>query len=76
VGWLTDNYKRLFPYQEKLHDDFEENPVTRPITADEADQVGEGEILKAFETVGRLIIAFELMCYANKSRPMLMMPHQ
>jgi hypothetical protein len=76
VGWLTDNYKRLIPYQEKLHNDFEEYPVTRPITADEADEVGEGEILKAFETVGRIIIAFNLTCYANKSRPTLILPHR
>jgi hypothetical protein len=76
VGWLADNYKRLIPYQEKLHNDFEEYPVTRPITADEADEVGEGEILKAFETVGRIIIAFNLTCYANKSRLTLILPHR
>jgi len=51
VGWLTENNKKLIPYQERYHDDHEENPVTRPITAEEADEIGEDEILKAFETV-------------------------
>ncbi|KAE9363549.1 hypothetical protein N431DRAFT_520798 [Stipitochalara longipes BDJ] len=50
VGWLIDNHKKLIPYQEERHDDYEESPVTRLITADEADEVGEDEILMAFET--------------------------
>ena len=40
VGWLTDDHKRLIPYKEELRDLFEEEPVTRPITIDEADKVG------------------------------------
>jgi hypothetical protein len=65
VGWLTDNYKKLIPYQERLHDDFEENPITRPISVDEADEIGEDEIMKAFETAGHTAV-INLMCQADK----------
>jgi hypothetical protein len=61
VGWLTDNYKKLVPYQERLHDDFEENPITRPIAVDAADEIGEDEIMKAFETVDRTAV-IDLIC--------------
>jgi len=38
VGWLSENHK-LIPYEESLSDDYEEEPITRSITADEADEV-------------------------------------
>jgi hypothetical protein len=53
VGWLSNDHKKFFPYQERLEDDFDDKPLTRSITMDEADEVEEDEILKAFETVGR-----------------------
>jgi hypothetical protein len=56
VGWLTDDHKRLIPYKEERCDLFKEEPVTRPITIDEADKVGRDEILKAFNTVSRILV--------------------
>lgn len=50
VGWLADNLKTFIPYQERLHDDFED-PFTRPITIDAADEVGENKVIVAFEAV-------------------------
>jgi hypothetical protein len=60
VGWVTNDHKGFIPYQESLEDEYEEKPLSRPITEDEADEVGESEILEAFETVGYLFCCY---CY-------------
>jgi hypothetical protein len=74
VGWLTEDYKSLIPYQEHLEDEFGEKPLTRPITEDEADEVGETEILEAFEIVGWHFINIAMLRYANDLRPTLTLP--
>ena len=65
AGWLILNNKKLVPYQEKLEDDYDEKPITRSITADEAGEVGEAQILEAFKTVGFSLFAASMVCYAN-----------
>ncbi len=71
MGWLTENTKILIPYQEKLHDVFEEDPITRPIKTEEADEAGEEVVLKAFKAVRPIYVAKYWTCSANKSRPIL-----
>ena len=68
VGWLSENNK-LIPYDESLDDDYEEKPITRRRTADEADEVDEDQILKDFETVSTCWKQW--MACADNQRPIL-----
>jgi len=65
AGWLILDHKKLVPYQENLEGDYDEKPLTRSITADEAEEVGEAQILEAFETVSFNQMATSTMCNAN-----------
>jgi hypothetical protein len=53
VGWVDAG--RLIPYKENLENAFEDKPLAQLITADEAAEVEEVQILEAFEIVTQLI---------------------